>query len=310
MARIASVAVPAQNQSVDLATGALETKAKRSRRRAILDFVHDPGNALGLLILTLMAVWALFAPQIAPHDPNAQLLSMRLRPPLWAGGTATYLLGTDDLGRDLLSRIIYGTRISLLVGFVSAVGAALLGTGVGLVAGYFGGRLDVVLMRIVDVWMAFPFILLALATIAVLGPGLRNLIIVFVITGWMVYARVSRAATLSLREMEFVSAARAMGARNPRIVLHHILPNLAAPIIVLTSFQIASLIMAEAALSFLGLGVRPPTPAWGSMMASGRGLIQEAWWISTLPGLALALTVLGINLLGDGLRDALDARVD
>ena len=285
-------------------------RAEGPRRVAVLQFLRDPANVVGLAILVTMAVLAVFATEIAPHDPNAQLLSARLRPPSWADGSVSNLLGTDDLGRDLFSRIIYGTRISLMVGFISAVGAAVLGTGLGLVAGYVGGRTDVTIMRLVDVWMAFPFILLALASIAVLGPGLRNLIIVFIVTGWMVYARVVRAATLSLREMEFVSAARSMGARNPRIVLRHIFPNLAAPIIVLTSFQIASLIMAEAALSFLGLGVRPPTAAWGSMMASGRGLIQEAWWISTLPGIALAVTVLGINLLGDGLRDVLDARVD
>lgn len=305
-----ATAMVAPDQQGGLAAGSGEDRAEDSRRGSVLRFLRDPGNAVGLMILATMAVLAVFATEIAPHDPNAQLLSARLRPPVWAGGSVSNLLGTDDLGRDLLSRIIYGARISLLVGFISAAGAAVLGTGLGLVAGYAGGRIDVTIMRLVDVWMAFPFILLALATIAVLGPGLRNLIIVFIVTGWMVYARVARAATLTLREMEFVSAARAMGARNPRIVLRHILPNLGAPIIVLTSFQIASLIMAEAALSFLGLGVRPPTAAWGSMMASGRGLIQEAWWISTLPGIALAVIVLGINLLGDGLRDTLDTRVD
>jgi peptide/nickel transport system permease protein len=308
MARVAAAISPVQEQGLALVVAAAD--GRRSRRGAIVRFLRDPGNAIGLIILMTMIVLAVFAPEIAPRDPDAQLLSNRLRPPVWAGGASAYLLGTDDLGRDLLSRIIYGTRISLMVGLLSATGAAALGTGLGLLAWYRGGRFDTAIMRIVDVWMAFPFILLALATIAVLGPGLRNLIIVFVITGWMVYARVTRATTLSLREMEFVSAARAMGARTPRIVLRHILPNLAAPLIVLTSFQIASLIMAEAALSFLGLGVRPPTAAWGSMMASGRGLIQEAWWISTLPGIALAMTVLGVNLLGDGLRDALDARID
>jgi peptide/nickel transport system permease protein len=250
------------------------------------------------------------ADPLAPRNPTAQVLSARLRPPVWAGGSMQYPLGTDRLGRDLLSRIIHGARISLTVGFLATLGSAVIGVGVGLAAGYFRGALDAALMRLADVWMAFPFILLALATISILGPGLWNMLAVFAATGWMVYARVTRATTLSLRETEFVAAARALGARSPRIILRHILPNLVSPIIVLASFQVASMILAEAALSFLGLGVRPPAASWGSILADGRANLQDAGWVSTLPGAALALTVLGINLLGDGLRDALDPRIE
>jgi peptide/nickel transport system permease protein len=197
-----------------------------------------------------------------------------------------------------------------MVGFTSVVGAATLGVWLGLLAGYFGGRVDTLIMRCTDVFMAFPFILLALATIAILGPSLQNMVIVFVVTGWMVYARVTRASSLSLKETEFIAAARALGAGSQRIIFRHILPNLVSPLAVLGSFQVASLITAEAALSFLGLGVSPPTPSWGSMLADGRGYVQVAWWISTLPGAALAITVLGVNLLGDGLRDALDVQLE
>jgi peptide/nickel transport system permease protein len=190
------------------------------------------------------------------------------------------------------------------------MGAAAIGTTLGLIAGHFGKGIDTVVMRLVDIWMAFPFILLALTAIAVLGPGLPNLVVVFTLTSWPVFARVTRAAVLSLREQEFVTAARAMGAGNARVILLHLLPNTLSPMLVLFSFQVGSLIMAEAALSFLGLGVRPPTAAWGSMIANGRDLIREAWWICALPGIALALTVLGVNLIGDGLRDAFDTRIE
>jgi ABC-type dipeptide/oligopeptide/nickel transport system permease subunit len=289
------------------AAAGLETPG---RSTALARFGRGTANRIGVGILVVIVLAALFAPWLAPHDPYRMALSERLRPPLFAGGTLSYALGTDELGRDLLSRIIYGARISLLAGFPGAVGAALLGTALGLIAGHFGRRVDAVVMRLVDIWMAFPFILVALTFIAVLGPGLRNLIIVFTLTGWPVFARVTRAAALTLREQEFVLAARALGAGSGRIIMGHLLPNLISPVLVLFSFQVGSLIMAEAALSFLGLGVRPPTAAWGSMMAGGREFIREAWWLSTLPGVALAATVLGVNLVGDGLRDALDAKID
>jgi peptide/nickel transport system permease protein len=307
---MADAARPTTPASTEQSVNVSAAVPRPSRWRAVWRFLRSPANAIGVVILGTMIGVALFAPQLAPYDPIVPQLSARLQPPVWDGGSAWHPLGTDDLGRDMLSRIIFGARISLVVGFVAAVGGSVVGTTLGLIAGYVGGWVDAALMRLVDVWMAFPFILLALATIAVLGAGVRNLIIVFVVTGWMTYARVTRAATLTVRSMEFVTAARASGAGSGRIIGRHLLPNLVAPIIVLTSFQIASLIMAEAALSFLGLGVRPPTPAWGSMMAAGRGLIQDAWWVSTLPGVALALTVLGVNLLGDGLRDALAAPID
>jgi peptide/nickel transport system permease protein len=273
-------------------------------------FFSSLANVLGVAIVVIVVLVALFAPLLAPHEPTAIALAARLKPPLWAGGTTKYLLGTDDLGRDILSRIIYGARVSLLAGFPGAVGGAVIGTALGLIGSHFGGFIDTAIMRLVDIWMAFPFILMALTAIAVLGPGLVNLIIVFVVTGWPVFARVTRAAALTLREQEFVMAARAAGAGNTRIIVLHLLPNLLSPIFVLLSFQIGSLIMAESALSYLGLGVPPPTPAWGSMIANGRGLIVDAWWISTMPGLALALTVLGVNLIGDGLRDTFDTKID
>jgi len=285
-------------------------RSRHPRWRALRRFITVPRNLMGLLILLLMFAVAILAPYIATHSPKAQELVARLQPPLWAGADLTHLLGTDQLGRDLFSRIVFGSRVSLLVGFASVVTSAALGIGLGLIAGYFGGRIDTIVMRIVDIWMAFPFILLALAIIAALGPSLRNMVIVFTIAGWMSYARVTRASALSLREMEFVTAARAVGASDRRIIVRHILPNLVSPIIVLASFQVASMIMAEAALSFLGLGVRPPTPAWGSMISEGRQYIQEAWWLSVLPGIALAITVLSVNLVGDGLRDALDAQIE
>jgi peptide/nickel transport system permease protein len=285
-----------------LASGANATLAPTGVRR----FFRSAANIVGVGILLLVALVAIFAPLIAPHDPYAQALSARLRPPVWAGGDMVHPLGTDELGRDLLSRLIYGSRITLLAGFPGALGAAILGSCLGLVAGHFGRQVDTVIMRLVDIWMAFPFILLALTAVAVLGPGLRNLVIVFVLTSWPVFARVTRAVVLSLREREFVTAARAVGSSNQRIIFVHLFPNAISPILVLFSFQVGSLIMAEAALSFLGLGVRPPTAAWGSMIASGRDIFREAWWVSTLPGIMLAVTVLGVNLIGDGLRDAFD----
>jgi len=262
---------------------------------------------IGLVILLVLVAVAVFAPQIAPHNPNAVQLHSRLTPPAWENqGDARFPLGTDQLGRDILSRIIYGSRVSMLVGLLSVLAAGILGTVLGLLAGYYGGFVGSLIMRITDMLMALPFILLALMVTALLGPTLRNVIVVFTITSWYVYTRLANASTLSLRQAQYVEAARATGDGTLRILLRHILPNLLNPLIVMATFEIGRIITAEAALGFLGLGVPPPAPSWGNMLADGREYIQEAWWIATLPGMVLMVTVLGMNLLGDGLRDYLD----
>ena len=264
----------------------------------------------GATVLLLVCLTAMVAPWITPHDPRAQLLERRLRPPAWSGrGDWTHSLGTDHLGRDILSRLIYGSRISLLVGVTSVVIAGLLGVTLGVLAGYYGGRLDALIMRLVDIQLAFPFILLAIAVIAVLGAGLRNVIIVLGVARWMDYARVVRGDVLTVRELEFVVAARALGAANRVIIPRHVLPNVLTPIIIVATFAVATNIITEASLSFLGLGVEPTIPTWGSMLADGRAYVGRAWWLTTFPGLAILATVLSINVLGDWLRDYLDPRL-
>ncbi len=266
--------------------------------------------AIGVLILLCIVCVAVAAPVFAPANPNLVTLVDRLKPPVWeSGGTPAHLLGTDSLGRDTLSRLIYGSRISVLVGFTAVALAGTLGVLLGVIAGYWPGRIDDVLMRIADIQLAFPFILLAISVLAVVGPGLLNIIVVLGVTGWVAYARVARGQTISLREREFVEAARSVGAQDWRIITRHILPNIMAPIIVIASFDVAAVIIAEASLSFLGLGVPPAIPTWGSMLADGREYLTEAWWMATLPGLAIMLMVLGINVVGDWLRDYLDPRL-
>jgi len=260
---------------------------------------------LGTIILV-----AVFAPVLAPHDPYAQHLELRAGAPTLSWSTAgAYPLGNDQLGRDILSRLIYGSRISLLVGAVAVVLGGAAGVALGLAAGYFGGWPDRLIMRAADIQLAFPFILLAMAIIAVAGPGLVKLVAVLALSGWVTYARVVRSEVLSVREREFVQAARAMGVHDGRIVARHILPNVAAPIIVVATLELARVVILEAALSFLGLGVQPPAPSWGRMLADGRDFLATAWWISTFPGLAIMALVLGVNLVGDWLRDMLDPRI-
>jgi peptide/nickel transport system permease protein len=265
----------------------------------------------GAALVLAVVVMAVLAPVLSHHDPNRVSLMARLTPPVWqAEGNAKNLLGTDQLGRDLLTRIMYGARISLAVGVISVLASGLVGTFLGLIAGYRGGRLDNLIMRLTDIQMALPFILLALLVVALLGPSLTNVIIVFTVTAWFVYTRVARASTLSIRENQYVEAARALGAADLRILWQHILPFLISPLVVTASFEAARIITTEAALGFLGLGVPPPHPSWGNMLSDGREYIQDAWWISTFPGLALLVAVLGINILGDALRDILDPRLN
>ena len=264
----------------------------------------------GLVVVALVFAASLGAPWLSPWDPIEQDITNRLKPPGSPDPSGrVHVLGTDHLGRDLLARVIFGARPALLVGVAAVAISGVIGMLVGLVSGYFGGRTDDVLMRLADIQLAFPFILLAIAVIGVLGPSLPVIIVVIGVSSWVVYARVVRGAVLSLREREFVQAAQALGSRDGRILLRHILPNAFTPWLVVATLDMARVIVIESALSFLGLGVQPPTPTWGGMLADGRVYISTAWWLATFPGLAILVTVLGINLFGDGLRDTLDPRL-
>ena len=264
----------------------------------------------GLVVFASVVLAAILAPVLAPFDPVVQDIGQRLKPPGWAAPDGrTHWLGTDHLGRDILGRILFGSRIALVVGLAAVAISGTLGLVIGLVSGYFGGRVDDLFMRLADIQLAFPFILLALAVIGVLGPSLRNIIVVVGVSGWVVYARIVRGEVLSLREREFVQAARAVGSPPARIIARHVVPNAFTPWLVIATLDMARVIIVESALSFLGLGVPPPTPTWGGMLADGRVYMSTAWWLATFPGLAILLTVLGINLLGDGLRDTLDPRL-
>jgi peptide/nickel transport system permease protein len=264
----------------------------------------------GLAVVAAVALTAILAPLVSPFDPLEQDIGQRLREPGWQDAHGrVHPLGTDHLGRDILARIIYGSRVALLVGIAAVAISGVLGLMIGLVAGYFGGRVDDFFMRLADIQLAVPFILLAIAIIGVLGPSLQNIIIVIGVSSWVVYARVVRGEVLSIREREFVQAAIALGGRNGRIVLRHVLPNAFTPWLVVATLDMARVIVLESALSFLGLGVQPPTPTWGGMLADGRVYLSTAWWLATFPGLAILVTVLGINLFGDGLRDTLDPRL-
>jgi ABC-type dipeptide/oligopeptide/nickel transport system permease subunit len=271
---------------------------------------QNPLGGVGLSIVLLVMLTAACAPWLAPHPPEAADITRRLQPPAWVGrGSGEFLLGTDQQGRDVLSRIIFGSRISLLVGFTAVAISGSVGAALGLLAGYAGGRADAVIMRVADVQLALPFILLAIAVMAVLRPGLTNVILVLGITGWVTYARLVRAETLAIREREFIQAARTAGARPLRIMLRHILPNVAPTLIVWATLQLGAVIVLEATLTFLGLGVEASIPTWGRMLADGRSYIQNQWWLTAFPGVAIMLTVLGINLLGDGVRDWLDPQL-
>jgi peptide/nickel transport system permease protein len=280
------------------------------RKETLRHLLRSRAALLSLCFLVFIALVAIFAPVLAPLDPSRVNVMVTLKPPMWVeGGDAKFLLGTDSLGRDVLSQLIFGSRVSLMVGLtVVAIGGAL-GTILGLLAGYYGGLLDDVIMRVADIQLAFPFILLAITFLAALGPGLNNLILVLAIGSWMNYARVMRSQVLSLREKEFIEASRALGIRDLRILFAHLLPNAVTPIIVIASFSVASTIISEASLSFLGLGVKPSTPTWGAMLANGREYITDAWWLVVVPGVTIMLTVLSINILGDWLRDRLDPRL-
>jgi peptide/nickel transport system permease protein len=262
------------------------------------------------LLVFLLVVPAALAPQIAPYDPLRGSLAKRLKPPVWMeGGTSDHLLGTDKLGRDILSRMIHGARVSLAVSLIAIVVGGVIGVSLGLVSGYFGGKTDALLMRLVDISLSLPTILLALVLVAAVGPSFGTVIIVLVVLLWARYARLVRGETLVIKERDFIARARVAGASHARIMFRYMFPNVVNSLTVLATLQVGYVILLESALSFLGAGLPRPTPAWGLMIADGRELIVTAWWVSMFPGLAIMLTVLALNLLGDWLRDHLDPKL-
>jgi peptide/nickel transport system permease protein len=277
---------------------------RASRVSTRTPILREPLNVLAIALIAAFAVCAIFAPLIAPYDPLAQTLSSRLEPP-----SAAHWLGTDQLGRDIASRLLYGARISLVIGVVVVALAGVLGTFVGLVAGYAGGLADEALMRLTEVFLAFPPLILAMAIAGALGPSLTNAIIAIAAVTWAVYGRLARGQILSLRRREYVEAARSIGASPARIITRHLLPNAIAPLMIQASFDMGAAIIAAAGLSFIGFGAQPPTPEWGVMISEGRNFISTQPWLSLFPGLAILLAVGSFNVLGDGLRDVLDPRL-
>jgi ABC-type dipeptide/oligopeptide/nickel transport system permease subunit len=274
----------------------------RARFRGWLVFVPAAG-------LALIVVIAVFAPWLAPHDPATQALSDRLLPPVFDGGTWKYPLGTDELGRDLLSRIVYGARVSIVVGLLAVLVRMVAGVAIGLVAGYFGGPLRTAVLRLGDVQMALPSLILALGIIAAIGPGFTNVVVVLGITGWILYTRLVVSQVLLIRNLDYVNGARLLGASHARILWKHVLPNVLPSVIVYASLDVGMMMYMEASLSFIGLGVQPPTPSWGSMTSAGQALLASHWWISTSPGAALLITLVLVNVVGEQIRDRLDPRL-
>jgi ABC-type dipeptide/oligopeptide/nickel transport system permease subunit len=278
-------------------------------RQNLRNFASNKLAVSSAVVVLLFVLAAIFAPLIAPHDPNETDLFLRLQPPGWLpGGDWAYPLGCDALGRDILSRIIYGTRISIFIGAAVILVATTIGILAGLAAGYLRGWVDVVISRIVDILLGFPYLIFAIGLMAMMGPGLVNIILALAYKEWVIPCRVVRGETLVTRELEYVEAARALGASRGHIMLREILPNILSPVIVVSTIRMAHVIILEASLSFLGLGVQPPTASWGSMVSDGRAFMLEAWWVSTFPGLAILLLVLAINVASQGLRDAFDPR--
>ena len=298
----------------DVATETLEHSARSARRQVLRDFWRDfsrnRGALLGLVVFVLLILVALLAPLVAPHDPTLQNRQALLMPPAWVeGGSTAYLLGTDAVGRDILSRLIFGARFSLFIGLVVVTIALNGGILIGLAAGYFGTWVDAVVMRVMDVILAFPSLLLALVLVAILGPGLLNAMIAIAIVLQPHFVRLTRAAVMSEKHRDYVVAARTNGAGPLRLMFRTILPNCLAPLIVQATLSFSNAILDAAALGFLGMGAQPPTPEWGTMLAEAREFILRAWWVVTFPGIAILVSVLAVNLIGDGLRDALDPKL-
>ncbi|MDP9368719.1 MAG: ABC transporter permease [Chloroflexota bacterium] len=305
--------ISASEDGMQQAAATLRSPVLRSQRRgpyrALQRLLRDKVILASLLLLALVATCGTVPGVLAPLDPHDQSLRHRLKPPLAESPEGRYWLGTDSLGRDVLSRVVFGARVSMLVAVSSVLLAGSIGVTLGLVSGYFRGWIDDVIGWLTNVQLSFPFILIAVTVVAVLGPGLRNLILVLGVTTWVVYGRVVRGEVLAARSRDYVEAARVLGAGNIRILVRHILPNIVTPLIIITTFEVARIIIAEAALSFLGLGAGGSAISWGTMMADGRKDLATSWWIATMPGIAIMLTVLAINLLGDWVRDELDPRV-
>lgn len=271
----------------------------------------SPTGMAGLICLTLFILMALFAAQIAPHDPLTQDLRNISKPPAWSeGGNDTHLLGTDNLGRDLLSRVIYGSRISIGVSLSGTILSCIVGTLLGTIAGYFGKWVDTLLGRIMDIQMSFPFMLLAIFIVAILGNGLFNIVIVAILTSWVRFARIARAEVLSIRSMDYIDAVRALGGKNFRIVTRHLIPNIASSVIVVATLEMSKIVLMEASLSFLGLGVPPQIPTWGRMLSDSQQYLQTAPHLAIFPGVAITLLVLSMNMFGDWTRDYLDPKID
>jgi peptide/nickel transport system permease protein len=292
-------------------TGTTESRrrlasAMDNSRALMTSVARDKFALLGIIFLLVIVLSAILAPWVAPMDPNDGDIARRLKPPAWESGDWSNLLGTDQQGRDLLSRIIWGSRSSLIIGLSVVAVAGSFGTLIGLLAGYFGGKVDSLLMRLTDIQTAFPGLLLALLILTMVGPSVPALIIVLSINGWMVYARMMRGQVLTLREMPFIEAARAIGANHRRVMFRHLLPNLASPLLTLGTLEFARIILAESILSFLGLGVQPPDMSWGLIIADASDYFQTNWWFSTFPGLAIALTVLSVNVVASWLRTHAD----
>jgi peptide/nickel transport system permease protein len=280
------------------------------RPHGVVNYIRRAALSLvGATILLFIIAAALLVPLVSQFDPYRQDLRGRLQAPGWVDKEGrSHLLGTDQLGRDILTRVTLAARLSLSIGFVAVAGAGLVGVVLGLVAGFYGGYFDDIIMRLADLQLALPLILLALAIVALLGPSIANVIIVFIVTGWPVFARTVRASTLSLRQREFIEAARCLGCPVLRILTRHILPNVARPLIVIASFELGKVIIYESSLGFLGMGAQPPTPTWGNMMAEGRAYLDTAWWLVFFPGLALVLTAAAANYIGDGINEFFDPR--
>lgn len=290
-------------------TAMAPARADSPFRRNMAIFAENRLAVGSAVVVVLFIIMAIAAPLIAPHDPNETDLFRRLQPPGWkAGGDWSFVLGCDALGRDILSRIVYGSRISIFIGASVILVATTVGIAAGLAAGYLRGWVDVVISRVVDILLGFPYLIFAIGLMAMMGPGLANIIMALAYKEWVIPCRVVRGETLAARELEYVEAARALGASSRHIMMKEILPNILSPVIVVATIRIAHVIILEASLSFLGLGVQPPTASWGSMVADGRAFILEAWWVSTFPGVAILLLVLAINVASQGLRDAFDPR--
>jgi peptide/nickel transport system permease protein len=277
---------------------------------ALRELMKRPPALFGVFTIAMMLLWALLPGLFSPHDPLAQDLERYLKPPGFVDAEGlTYWLGTDQLGRDIVSRIIWGSRVSLAVGFAAVFVSGFIGITMGLIAGYYGGKIDAVISRIVDAVLAIPFVLLAIAIIAILGASLQNIVLAVALRTWTVYTRVVRGEVFALKESDMVTGARAAGSGTLRIMLVYLLPNVFSSCIVVATIYLGRVIIIESSFSFLGMGVPPPTPTWGGMLADGRGFLDTSWWLTLFPGIALTLTVLGVNLLGDWLRDVLDPRM-